>query len=138
MCPALLSSGERHCPKHTKKQRQIYGNRSEKPHLRLYDTARWRYQLRPMKLRHSPLCESGIVCDPDNKLRAIATEVHHVQSVEEFPELMFVWENLLSMCKACHSHETQRESISKGKAWRMLGIRQRSAGQLEMRGKNRV
>ena len=115
MCPVLLSSGERYCLKHTKKQRQKYGNRTEKPHLRIYDTSRWRYQLQPMKLRNEPLCESGIVCDPDNILRAVATEVHHIQSVEDHPELAFVYENLMSVCKACHSYETALESVAKGR-----------------------
>jgi 5-methylcytosine-specific restriction endonuclease McrA len=111
-CPVLLSSGERYCAKHAQKnKKQSYANRKEKPHLRIYDTSRWRYQLRPMKLRNDPYCESGVICDADNiGRRAQATEVHHIQSTEEFPALAFVYENLMSICKACHSHETARST----------------------------
>jgi 5-methylcytosine-specific restriction protein A len=108
-CPALVSPPTEHCEKHAKNNSKVTQerNRKNEPHHRLYDTYRWRYKLRPMKLRHAPYCESGVICDPDNiGRRAIATEVHHVKDSKQHPELFFVYENLLSVCHECHSHET--------------------------------
>jgi hypothetical protein len=28
--------------------------------------------------------------------------VHHIMTIEEAPELRLVWENLMSLCEACH------------------------------------
>jgi len=64
-----------------------------------------------MKLRHDPYCESGVICDADNiGRRARATEVHHIKDTKTYPEFAFVWENLMSICHGCHSHETARST----------------------------
>jgi len=93
-CPALVGSTDRFCEKHAKNNSKITQerNRQQEPHLRIYDTYRWRYKLRPMKLRNDPYCESGVICDVDNiGRRARATEVHHIKDTKQYPELAFVW-----------------------------------------------
>lgn len=37
--------------------------------------------------------------------RAIeATEVHHIKHADEYPELVYDDQNLVSLCHACHNH----------------------------------
>ena len=57
---------------------------------------RWR-KLRDLKLRTNPICEIGLVCNS-----ALATEVHHIESVAKAPEREFEWDNLQSACHDCH------------------------------------
>ena len=112
-CPAVVSSPAEHCEKHAKNNSKVTQerDRQREPLLRIYDTYRWRYKLRPMKLRNDPYCESGVVCDADGIGRkARATEVHHIKDTKQYPELAFVWENLMSICHECHSHETARST----------------------------
>lgn len=33
-----------------------------------------------------------------------ATEVHHIKHVDEYPELAYEDQNLVSLCHACHNH----------------------------------
>ena len=76
---------------------------------------RWK-QLRAEKLRNNPICE---VCET-NDLSTLATEVHHKIPVESVPrelgmrQLMFDYNNLQSLCHACHS-EIHRCAFSHSK-----------------------
>jgi len=63
--------------------------------------ARWQ-RFRGRYLQRHPLCAD---CLP---VPVAATEVHHLKKVAEFPELMYVEENCLGLCKKCHSRRTQR------------------------------
>ena len=55
-------------------------------------------RLRRMKLNANPLCEE---CER-NGIVTQAKEVHHIIPIDERPELRLVWENLESLCIACH------------------------------------
>ena len=34
-----------------------------------------------------------------------ATEVHHIKHADEYPELAFIDDNLVSLCHACHNKQ---------------------------------
>jgi 5-methylcytosine-specific restriction protein A len=73
-------------------------------YIKLINTARWR-RLRLKKLQAQPLCEC---CNNKGKITP-ATEVHHVTPVEsvtgvnQMEDLMFDYNNLMSLCHKCHS-----------------------------------
>lgn len=70
---------------------------------RLIHRSRW-IRLRHLVLSRHPLCE---VCEREGRITA-ATEVHHVQPVEESPDpvekerRMYDVHNLMAVCHACH------------------------------------
>ena len=70
----------------------------------VYDKARWkRFRLYVLKLNvrdNSGLCQH---CN-----RNLADQVHHVQDVQDAPQLAFVAANCLAWCRPCHSAETSR------------------------------
>ncbi|MBL3917049.1 HNH endonuclease [Bacteroides thetaiotaomicron] len=89
---------------------------SRNPHyIKMINSVRWK-QLRAEKLRNNPVCE---VCEA-NDLSTLATEVHHKTPVESVPhelgmrQLMFDYNNLQSLCHACHS-EIHRCAFSHSK-----------------------
>lgn len=89
---------------------------SRNPHyIKMINSVRWK-QLRAEKLRNNPICE---VCEA-NDLSTLATEVHHKTPVESVPhelgmrQLMFDYNNLQSLCHACHS-EIHRCAFSHSK-----------------------
>jgi len=114
-CPAIVRSPARYCDTHVdnntviRQRREFDKGRAGDEHRKLYGSARWA-KLRLMKLRESPFCESGSVCDPEPKTgrRAPATDVHHVKKARDYPELFFDYDNLACLCHACHSQETAR------------------------------
>ena len=61
-----------------------------------YDAA-WR-RLRRLKLRSDPLCED---CYRMGRVTP-ATMVHHVVTIEQAPDIRLAWDNLMSLCEACH------------------------------------
>lgn len=78
---------------------------------RFYDTAQWQ-QLRALKLRANPLCEG---CEAGGVLTP-ASEVDHVVSVSQAPELRADLSNLRSLCKPCHSAKTAAQDGGMGRA----------------------
>ena len=56
-------------------------------------------RLRSRYLAAKPTC---------NDCRRLATEVHHIKPIRDYPELRLVWENLMGLCKSCHSKRTAR------------------------------
>src|SRR5690349_9127315 len=81
------------CPVHGRRQFDIMrGTRQE----RGYDRA-W-YLLRNQFLGDNPFCA-------DCKL-AMATEAHHIRKVRDYPEGRLDPDNLMALCKACHSART--------------------------------
>jgi 5-methylcytosine-specific restriction protein A len=48
--------------------------------------------------RKHPLCEE---CLRQGRTEA-AIEVHHKIKVSERPDLVYAWDNLMSVCRACH------------------------------------
>lgn len=89
VCKAL--SDQFRCPEHRAQRRD---NRTTTERGYGWD---WQ-QLQAAKLIADPICELRIVCRG-----AVAREVHHVESVEERPDLRLVWENLRSACIPCHA-----------------------------------
>ena len=84
-------------------------------YIKMINSVRWK-QLRAEKLRNNPICE---VCET-NDLSTLATEVHHKTPVESVPhelgmrQLMVDYNNLQSLCHACHS-EIHRCAFSHSK-----------------------
>ena len=67
-----------------------------------YLSPRWR-RLRALKLHRDPLCS---VCAKENRITA-ATEVDHLQRHNGPNDPLFwLWSNLDSKCKSCHSKKT--------------------------------
>ena len=122
-CGQIVESPARYCEKHqrdnahTRQRKQFDKERADSPHRRMYGTARWK-RLRQMKWAANPFCESGVICDPHNTgRRAPATDIHHRLGVQERPDLMWDFNNLESLCHACHSHFTAlNEGFAKKKA----------------------
>ena len=75
---------------------------------RMYARKRWR-TTRKAKLFANPLCElehPGCL--------GIANEVHHRIAMED-GGAEYAMENLISACKPCHSRESRREVLTRGK-----------------------
>ena len=77
----------------------------------IYNSREWR-ELRIQKLRANPLCE---VCEQEGIVTS-AHAVHHRHPIEEstskaeMRKWAFMWENLVSVCDACHAkiHKEER------------------------------
>jgi 5-methylcytosine-specific restriction endonuclease McrA len=67
---------------------------------RTYDAA-WR-KLRANFLKNYPACQTPGCTLP-------ATQVDHVKSVRERPDLRLTWQNLRALCASCHSRRTARD-----------------------------
>jgi len=103
---------EGRCEEH----RQDLVDRRGKTAERGYDVI-WR-KFRAWFLRRHPLCVgTGDPPDPnwipfEMEMRracgAIATEVHHIKKLAEFPELRCVEVNCLPQCDSCHAVRTRR------------------------------
>lgn len=64
-----------------------------------YDSPKWKRKRRAILRRDGYMCQD---CRRYGR-RTEATEVHHIKHVDEWPELAFVDENLVSLCCACHN-----------------------------------
>ncbi|MEJ7636478.1 MAG: HNH endonuclease [Singulisphaera sp.] len=65
---------------------------------RFYRSAAWR-GLRDAYLRLHPLCQD---CDAAGRA-SLAVLVHHAKDRRTHPALALDWDNLRSLCKACHN-----------------------------------
>lgn len=72
-----------------------------KPGRWALQTARWQRVRRRALVRDLYQCQK---CGYRQNL-----EVHHVQRVADYPELAFDVDNLLTLCRTCHTEETNRE-----------------------------
>ena len=70
-------------------------------HNRGYDNA-WRI-CRKHHLINSPLCHDCYL----KNIYTPATDVHHIQKLSTHPELKYKSNNLMSLCKSCHSIRTK-------------------------------
>jgi 5-methylcytosine-specific restriction protein A len=84
------------CQVHAQANERMRGSAAD----RGYDTD-WR-RLRKAKLATDPICELRTRC-----IGMVATEVHHVISIRDRPDLRLEWSNLRSTCKPCHSALTR-------------------------------
>lgn len=69
--------------------------------MSIYKTKRWRNKRVQILRRDKHLCQ---ICLRYGK-KTDAVTVHHVKHVEDYPELAFVDENLISLCNDCHNKE---------------------------------
>jgi 5-methylcytosine-specific restriction endonuclease McrA len=72
-----------------------------RPHRKVYSTRRWQV------VRLEALRRDGFRCRECNDWRHL--EVHHVKRLEDHPELAFDLANLLTLCRTCHTDETNRQ-----------------------------
>ena len=78
--------------------------KQQKDKMEIYNSREWR-ELRIQKLRANPLCE---VCEREGIVTS-AHAVHHRHPIEEstskaeMRKWAFMWDNLVSVCDACHA-----------------------------------
>ena len=78
--------------------------KQQKDKAEIYNSREWR-ELRILKLRANPLCE---VCEREGIVTS-AHAVHHRHPIEEstskaeMRKWAFMWDNLVSVCDACHA-----------------------------------
>jgi len=85
--------------------------KQQKDKAEIYNSREWR-ELRILKLRANPLCE---VCEREGIVTS-AHAVHHRHPIEdstskaEMRKWAFMWDNLVSVCDACHAkiHKEER------------------------------
>ena len=82
--------------------------------MRMYDTPRWR-KLRDLVLLQEPLCR---MCSAMGRV-TMATVVDHITPHKGDMARFWDWNNLQSLCVACHSRKTAREDGGFGN--RMVG-----------------
>lgn len=102
-CPAM---GFRNglCISHWRERQKQFDRERGTPAERGYDET-WA-NLRLLYLAEHCLCEE---CEKHGIVRG-ATEVHHIQSIRQRPDLRLHPENLMALCKECHSKMSQRKS----------------------------
>ena len=64
-----------------------------------YLTAKWKRKRARILRRDGYQCQD---CKRYGRMRE-ATEVHHIKHLEDNPELAYVDDNLVSLCKSCHN-----------------------------------
>ena len=84
-------------------EKEGHGWKGNPTRLGLYDQ-RWR-NLRRAFLAANPLC---LFCLNEDRVEP-ATQVDHIQSVAERPELRLTWSNLRGLCATHHSRRTATE-----------------------------
>jgi 5-methylcytosine-specific restriction protein A len=100
-CPALVPAGERFCPAHAKAAAATYERYERDPAVRRRYGRTWR-RIRAAFIAAHPLCA---VCEREGRLTP-AAEVHHVLPLSKGGT--HDAENLMALCKACHSAITAR------------------------------
>ena len=107
-CTGLAKNGARVCEKHTVNNDQANTKRvqNRREVNKWYNKRLWRDRLRPMKLRHNPMCEIEGCTRP-------ATDVDHrdpswkeTKNWDAFTSM----ENLQSLCHEHHSAKTLKEN----------------------------
>ncbi|PAD39853.1 HNH endonuclease signature motif containing protein [Terribacillus sp. 7520-G] len=100
-CRQLIDFDQTFCDKHkghTNKQYNYERYRNEPTYIAFYNSSAWR-KLRRQKLIDQPLCErclrKGFVTS--------ATIVHHIIETKVDWDKRLDWENLESVCFACHN-----------------------------------
>ena len=96
-CPNIVNAGEGYCPEHKRARRK-----SRYKSDRHYDY-QWR-KLRGVFLSMFPLCHD---CEKAGRLTP-ATEVHHIVAIADGGTDNF--DNLMGLCKSCHSRRTALET----------------------------
>lgn len=80
-----------------------------------YASSRWR------RLQKAVLKRDGYQCQCCKRYGRMveARIVHHIKHVDEYPELAYVPENLISLCDACHNkaHPEKARIKNRGKRY---------------------
>ena len=104
--------GKTRCPKCKPKRRP---SRKEKEGLttaeRGYDS-KWQRLSVAYRTEH-PLCED---CYEQGKLTP-ATSVHHIEPIENRPDLRLVWSNLMALCETHHRARDATGNTKRSGAW---------------------
>lgn len=79
-----------------------------------YDSPQWRHKRELILRRDNYLCQE---CKRYGRIRQ-ANTVHHIQHLEERPDLAFVNSNLVSLCLPCHNKAHPEKGQVHGKDWR--------------------
>lgn len=99
-CNALTK--DRYCSKH-KNERNSHDKYRPNANARGYDY-QWS-KVRKLHLNANPLC---VFCLDAGKVTE-ATDVDHIKSLADYPELKTDPNNLRSLCHSCHSRRTWRD-----------------------------
>lgn len=110
-CGQLTRVG--YCPDHLHEREQRRRDVMRKSHQRynakrdesdkFYGTEAWR-KLRNVFIRRHPLC-----CECESNGRVVVAEiVDHIIPRKRAPELSLKWQNLRSLCRACHNRIGER------------------------------
>ncbi len=95
------------------------GEKTTQKEQGFYHSPAWR-RVRLLALqRDNYLCKIGT----SKKCTRIATEVHHIQPLEDFPELALDLGNLISCCWWCHEETKPRGSRSLPPGVRIIRVR---------------
>lgn len=62
-----------------------------------------------MYLARNPECKDPYDHHKELHEDAAAAQVHHIEPLEEAPELAFRWSNLMGVCTKCHARLSQEE-----------------------------
>ncbi|WP_025726773.1 HNH endonuclease signature motif containing protein [Heyndrickxia ginsengihumi] len=102
-CRRLIDYDLKYCDKHKgygdkQYNEQIRWNKDNKQYAEFYASKEWKL-LRRLYIINNPLCEQ---CLKDNKVTQ-AQIVHHKIEVREDFSKRLDWDNLESLCRACHN-----------------------------------
>lgn len=67
--------------------------------MELYKSVKWKRKREAILKRDEYMCQR---CKRYGRM-VEATVVHHIKHADEYPELAYVDENLVSLCDACHN-----------------------------------
>lgn len=91
---------------------QLYDKyKRDKKAKTFYNSTAWLRCRKLALIRDNYLCQK---CLKENKITT-ADMVHHIRSLEDYPELALVLENLESLCNACHNMEHPEKGGGKKK-----------------------
>lgn len=86
---------------------------------KFYKSPEWQV-LRRVKLTNNPWCEK---CLKEDHLNILAEDVHHIIDIKDDPTKAIEYNNLMSLCKSCHSaitYNDNRVSFSKPKVFEVV------------------
>lgn len=81
-----------------------------------YLTPRWQRKRAAILRRDKYLCQD---CKRYGRTRE-AKEVHHIKHLEDFPELAYDNDNLISLCSACHRKRHPEKGTNGTKRYSMV------------------
>lgn len=99
-CPELVDG--RYCEKHKQEVDRHYNKYKRDPETRKFYGRSWR-KIRKAFITAHPLCEE---CKKHGRFTPVE-EVHHIKPMSEGGT--HDWDNLMSLCKSCHSRITAKE-----------------------------